>query len=370
MRRLMLFILFAAVLTISAPATAQQGNLLQNASFDSEVYTPVSFDPAVPSVYLAVPQGWNGAVIQAPRTEPWMNIHPTGLPHIGPIKVDGYRSYHVARGGGTFTAYIFQQVNVEPGTTVQGGAWVFIEGNTGVARVGIDPNGGTNPFAPGIVWQETVTRFGWSTPTVNATASGGTVTLFLFATQGVPANPNGVYWDAAFLNGTAGAPSAAPAAAAPPPGGQQTLRTTVGRLNVRSNPAADSRVLGIITPGNRYNVLAEEGGWYRIDYGGQPGYVAARFVQVSAGTPAQSAVSAPAANTDVTYTTNAPLRIRSGPTTDAAIISRIPWGLTAAVVGRTLNNRWVQVEYDGVVGWSAVGFGSIDGNLDAVPVTR
>ena len=39
---------------------------------------------------------------------------------------------------------------------------------------------------------------------VNAHATGGVVTLFLYATQSQPSDPNGVYWDEAFLNGIPG----------------------------------------------------------------------------------------------------------------------------------------------------------------------
>ncbi|GAB4333074.1 MAG: hypothetical protein Kow00117_17200 [Phototrophicales bacterium] len=363
MRRFLVLISTLICVFVS-PAFAQD-NLLQNPSFDSEVYIPISFDPLDTNVYMAVPLGWGGGVIQSPRTESWMNVHPTGLPHIGGIKVNGWRSYHIARGGGTFTAFIYQQVTVQPGTTVQGGAWVFIEGNTGIARVGIDPNGGTNPYASGIVWAETAARGQWSTPSVSATANNSTITLFLFATQSQPSNPNGVYWDAAYLYGTAGtsAPQAQPAA----PEGTTTLRTTVGRLNVRTGPGTNFNVIGVISPENVYAVQGESNGWYQIDYGGQTGWVSGRFVRVSGGGTAPI-VDTPI-DTAVTYTTNAPLRIRSAPTTDAQIIGTIPWGLTAEVIGRTSDNRWVQVRYGNTIGWSAVGFGRIRGGLSQVAVT-
>lgn len=358
-------LIFIMLLAFTFPAAAQD-NLLQNPSFDSEVYTPVSFDAADSSVYMAVPLGWSGGVIQSPRTESWMNVHPTGLPHIGWVKVNGWRSYHIARGGGTFTAYIYQQVTVQPGTNVQAGAWVYIEGNTGIARVGVDPNGGTNPYGAGIVWAETGARGQWSTPSVNTTANGNTVTLFLFATQSQPSDPNGVYWDAAYLYGTAGAaaPADQPAAI---PAGTNTLRTTVGRLNVRSGPGTTYSPIGIISPENVYAIQGDSNGWYQIDYGGQTGWVSSQFVRVSGGgsTPI---VDAPI-NAAVTYTTNAPLRIRNAPTTSGAIVGTIPWGLTAEVIGRTADNNWVQVRYGNTVGWSSAGFGRIRGGLSQVPVT-
>ncbi len=363
--RAVLMGLLALVATFSISLTASaQDNLLVNPSFDSDVFTPISFDATNPAVYVAVPQGWGGGVIQSPRNESWQNIHPTGLPHIGPIKVDGFRSYHIARGGGTFTAYIYQQVNVAPGTPVTGGAWALIEGSTGIARVGIDPNGGTNPFAPGITWAQTDVRSNWSTPTVNTVAAGSTVTLFLFATQDFPSNPNGVYWDAAFLRGTAGTP---PAADAPPPSGQATLRANVGRLNVRQEPTANSRVLGIISLNEPYTVLGEANGWYRIRFGERDAWVSARFVSVSGDVPSSGGQVAP--TFEFAYTTSARLRIRAAPSTDADELSVIPFNATVEIIGRTANNAWLQIRYGNVVGWSAGNFGRITGDLSRVPVT-
>jgi uncharacterized protein YraI len=349
---------------INTPASAQD-NLLVNPSFDSDVYTPVSFDSTNPSVYLAVPQGWNGGVIQSPRNESWQNIHPTGLPHVGPMKVDGHRSYHVARGGGTFTAYIFQQVTVAPGTPVTGGAWVLIEGTTGYARVGVDPHGGTNPFAPGIVWAGTDVRNNWSTPTVNTVAAGNTVTLFLFASQDFPSNPNGLYWDAAFLRGTAGTPP--PATGAPAPsGGGSTVSANIGRLNVRLEPTSNSRILGIISLNEPYPVLGEANGWYRIQFGNREGWVSAQFVNVSGNVPSGQA---PAPQFEFGYTTSARLRVRAAPNTDAAELTVIPFNTTVEIVGRTANNSWLQVRYGNVVGWSAGNYGRITGDLSRIPVT-
>lgn len=378
MRRLMsLFTLALLALIASVSPASAQGNLLANPSFDSEVYTPISFDEAAPTLYMAVPEGWGGAVIQSPRNFPWMNVHPTGLPHIGAIKVEGFRSYHLARGGGTFTAYIYQQVAVEPGTAVQGGAWVYIEGTAGVARVGIDPLGGTNPFEARVAWAETGTRYGWSTPTVSTTAESNVVTLFLFATQVLPSDPNGVYWDAAFLNGVAGNVPVDQAAAPEATSSQPILRSTAARLNVRAENRVGARILGIISPENQYGVLEERDGWYRINYGGRDGWVSSAFVEITGAAPAAVPVTPdgvvqvaePLAATGVTYTTNAPLRIRTAPNTNGAIIGTIPWGLTAEIVGRNGDSSWWMVRYDGITGWSSANFGRIRGDTNTIPVT-
>src|SRR5262245_44062171 len=138
-------ILMALLAWAVVPASAQQ-NLLVDPAFETEAYNLVSQDEAA-DVQFYVPSGWWGGVVLSPRDAFWMNVHPTGFPHTAGYKRNGNRSFHIGRGGGTFTAYIYQQVYVQPNTDVNGGAWGYIENDTGgaVLRAGIDPTGGTDP---------------------------------------------------------------------------------------------------------------------------------------------------------------------------------------------------------------------------------
>lgn len=129
----------------------------------------------------------------------------------------------IGRGSATFTAAVYQQVTVTAGSNLRAAASAFIENvsesNAGV-RIGIDPNGGTNPLAGGIVWSGfSRTVQAWNTVSVDATAASSTITVFLYTTQQWPNDPNNIYWDDASLvvGGGGGSAPADTGGSAPPP---------------------------------------------------------------------------------------------------------------------------------------------------------
>lgn len=239
-RLLVVIILLLAglVASVETPAALAQQNLLTNPGFEDETgWRPVAIgtEDGDGNTTFNAPPGWNGWY-NPTRSEAWQNRLPNGYPHMGSGFVrSGNRSMNLDRGGATFTAAIYQTVSVSEGANVIGSAWVRMnlnldDGPNARARVGIHPRGGTNPFDSDVVWS------GWATNVVNdfsqltasATATGTAVTLFLYATQQYPSNPNGVYWDDASLvvGGEGGSvPGADPGAgngggsapAAPPP---------------------------------------------------------------------------------------------------------------------------------------------------------
>lgn len=370
MKRLWILVpLLALALLLPSPADAQEINLLQNASFEDEQNNLVSVDAQAAEVSFAVPNHWGGGFIAPPGPEPWRNVHPAGFPHFAGFVVDGQRSYHISRGGGTFTAWIYQQVSVTPETTVRGGAFAFLEGNTGIYRVGIDPQGGTNPFEARVVWSAwSGDHNQWSSRNVETVAQAGTVTLFLFATQDQPTNPNGIYWDAAFLNGIPGAgPVVDPGA---PAATMNALEANV-RLNVRSGPGTQFDRVGLIGPGTPYPILGEEAGWYLIDVNGQRGYVSGQFVTLLGEVPVGQALAAPPPGDVVAqYTVRANLRLRTGPGAQFEQIGTVAWGDTAGIVGRSADNNWLRVTYQGQTGWVTNFYGAIEGDLNAAPVVN
>ncbi len=68
-------------------------------------------------------------------------------------------------------------------------------------RLGIDPTGGTNPFAGTVVWGQGAHIYNChaQVPAVETTAQGGTVTVFLRSTTLWPFKHNDAYWDDARL---------------------------------------------------------------------------------------------------------------------------------------------------------------------------
>ena len=77
---------------------------------------------------------------------------------------------------------ICQLVGANPGWDYQISAWYVINERTlGTARLGIDPDGGDDPSAPGIVWMAGTERKHWAQLTVRATATGRAITIFVEA---------------------------------------------------------------------------------------------------------------------------------------------------------------------------------------------
>ena len=75
---------------------------------------------------------------------------------------------------GTFTAWLFQRFSTEPGTPLTAGAQAFVEGASGsVARVGLDPHGGENPYARSVIWSPWTNELNRWQPRSVACAAGG-----------------------------------------------------------------------------------------------------------------------------------------------------------------------------------------------------
>lgn len=178
------------------PGSAQE-NLLVDPGFDGQ------YRPSGRSDYN-FPPPWQGWWTNSPSTESWMNVDPLAFPHSASSKRSGTFSLHMNRGFGTFTGAAWQEVtNIAPGTRLRASVWAFIENvseSGAQVRIGIGNNVGGNVLSPDVVWSGwTRTVQSWVQLTVEAVANGGSVTVFLYATQSQPNNPNGVYWDEASL---------------------------------------------------------------------------------------------------------------------------------------------------------------------------
>lgn len=97
---------------------------------------------------------------------------------------------------------IYQLVGANPGWGYQVNAWYSLsESSTGVARLGVDPDGGTDPDAASVVWSAGAFAIDWAQLVVRVAASGTAITIFLEAGvpegDGAPKEPRGgtVYFD-------------------------------------------------------------------------------------------------------------------------------------------------------------------------------
>jgi LysM repeat protein len=203
---------------------AQEPNLLSNGSLETPYYAQGS-----PS--LTVPQGW----------DLWIGAGaPTSLPNKDRAWVlDGAVSWNISQPGATFTAVGYQQVSdVAVGETLQASAsgWVFTCNDPvgvctitdppyrrsdaaagAVLKVGLDPQGGTDPFSPEVRWSAAVAPYDqWVTMSVSTTAQNTTVTVFLYMTQTTGLALNNVYWDKASLMRSTAPPGTEPTEAGVP----------------------------------------------------------------------------------------------------------------------------------------------------------
>jgi uncharacterized protein YraI len=222
-------------------------------------------------------------------------------------------------------------------------------------RAGIDPTGGADPFSPNVVWSNwSGSRNSWNQVSLSTTAKGGVATLFLYATQDTPADPNGVYWDNAYLNGTPGVAPAQPGAAP----ATRPMVTATANMRVRRGPGLDQARIGAMNAGESYPLVEDLGDWYAIDFNGQTGYVSAAYANVGQGAASggggSTAGGAPVSTgASIDYIVDYTLRMRAAPGRDSAEVAVIPYTATVQAVARSADNNWLLVNYNGQSGWVA-----------------
>ncbi len=213
-RQFFITISCVVLFTLALPHTWAQDNLLVNGGLEQGEFGPYQ-GRGRPD--LNVPAGWQLWLGQGEISE--NNFYNRGdkvysFPHggPGPAPVEGGTALNVNGGFVQFSIGYFQSVSVEPGANLRAEATSQIkacnteDGREGFCgskpdtnartRIGIDPDGGTDPNAGDIVWSAWLTPHDrWDTQAVEATATGGAVTVFIFATQDQPSTNNQVYWD-------------------------------------------------------------------------------------------------------------------------------------------------------------------------------
>jgi hypothetical protein len=207
--RLALTILFLSLIGLNIPfSKAQAQNLLQDPSFEATELKIVAQALGEDATF-AVSPAWEGWYTTTPRDEEWQNRFPNAtsrLNHVEGYVRSGERSMELSRGFATFTATIYQVVDVPAGATIQASAWYVMdigEGANAQARIGIHPSGGRSMTDNEIIWSDwggnQPISEGWKELTLEATSRNNRVTLILYATQSVPTEQNAIFWDDASL---------------------------------------------------------------------------------------------------------------------------------------------------------------------------
>lgn len=382
-----LLLLIAGALGAASPAHAQGANLLQNPSFEGG-YS--SFVPQTAQQHADCPAGICTTVQVPAGWQPWWakewstDVNPEYKPATAPF-------YNRIRSGSTAGQYFsfyrthkagfWQQVSVPANSnvvfTIWGQAWVSNE-DSGTSdhnapinmRIGIDPTGGTNPYAGTVVWSATLQPYdAYQQFSVQATAQGGTVTVFTYSAPSYPMKHNDVYWDDASLTvGGAGSPAPAPAPSpAPAPAPAPAPPPSTGPGGTYTVVAGDT-LYGIA---RRFGVVMEVlAGVNNIE---NPSLIRVGQVLTIPGggtpvTPPPAGEAPPAGGT--TATTQVNLRLRSGPGIGNQSLTVAPQGTTVSVLGRNAAGDWLQVQYAGQTGWMAAWFLQLNsGAVADLPVT-
>lgn len=217
-------------------------NLLQNPSMEGDwwrkTHVGVEFgEIIVPKPWVAY---WSDqkTVPHDPNNpegygRPEMNIIPKAAPFLDPLRIhDGQKALKYFTFWRIHDAGIYQQVQgITPGSTLRMSAWAQawssngdeggvsdgagsgpffkLEGSTTndnernfTFKVGIDPTGGTDPWAATVVWGQGAHIYNAhaQVPPVEVAAQGATVTVFLRSTVLWPFKHCDAYWDSAELS--------------------------------------------------------------------------------------------------------------------------------------------------------------------------
>ncbi len=185
-------------------------------------------------------------------------------------------------------------------------------------------------------------------------------------------------------------PANAGQAVGPIPHPDVTIVVDRDNVNVRLYPAIGAELVATVNAGFSTNILARsgDGQWVMVRIGGQLGWIGSPVFVVVNGDINSAPIADPrtipyggwenprAGLTSVTsaYTgklQNSGLRVRSGPGRAYVILANAPRYAIFSLLGRTEDNAWLQINYEGTLGWVATEFVALQEDLsvlDKLPI--
>ncbi len=119
--------------------------------------------------------------------------------------------------------------------------------------------------------------------------------------------------------------------------------------------------------------------WIQVNFDGTVGWIASKLLEwsgditvlpVMSGQPASDAPeAAPVAPGGVTATNGSGINVRSGPSTNDAVLGQLAAGTTVGLNARSGSGRsmWVRFDYNGQAGWLASWVVTINGDANSLP---
>ncbi|MGL5646530.1 MAG: SH3 domain-containing protein [Clostridium sp.] len=134
-----------------------------------------------------------------------------------------------------------------------------------------------------------------------------------------------------------------------------TVINISSNLRVRTAPSLNSSVVGYLLNGQNVKVTGKDGNWYRINIGGQTGYVNTAYISLN-GTVNDVHDNTPSGN-QVNYTNkfgeviniDSSLRVRGSASLDSSVIGYLLNGQGVKVLGKTGN--WYKISFNGQAGY-------------------
>lgn len=177
--------------------------------------------------------------------------------------------------------------------------------------------------------------------------------------------------------------------AQPIPQGSVQIVVNRDNVNVRMAPALGAELAGLVNAGYATvaNGRSPDNQWLRIDFQGQEAWIGVPVVTVLQGDIAALPIGDPrsipyggfesprSGPTNATSPisgrlANSGLRLRAGPSTAYPVLANPLRYTVFPVTGRTANNGWLQVNFEGTLGWVTAGFVEIQngGDINALPI--
>lgn len=171
--------------------------------------------------------------------------------------------------------------------------------------------------------------------------------------------------------------------------------------NVRVVPAIGAEVRGTVPAGWVFEIVSArspDNEWLRVDFNGDEGWVNVATLVVLSGSIASLPVADPRtipyggfespraglsnARSNVTARLTSGLRVRAGPSRGYPVLADAPRNSVVPLLGRTSGNSWIQINFDGTLGWVATQYLEILGGAsiatlpidgvvaDSLPISR
>lgn len=149
--------------------------------------------------------------------------------------------------------------------------------------------------------------------------------------------------------------------------------SATANLNIRSGPGVGYEIVGWLPYLQTAEIIGRyaDNSWWQIRYGDVTGWVSGFYTQLPVGVDISEIPVTEGTVQTGALTATANLNVRSGPGIVYDIVEWLPYQERAEVIGRTADNSWWQIRYQGVTGWVSGFYTTLAAgtDLNSIPIT-